>query len=140
MNRSQRTRTIGLVVALTLITASCAKAPSSLTPVGVKYYQANRGVVAAGTLQHVAIELNKVQVCPTPPATTPACHPLLSEANTRIVGDATSSAITVMRQAPDGWKPTLDAALTQISSKLDAAGKQELAAYLDAARAIVNSF
>lgn len=130
-----RSLTLSLTLALALVGSACAKTPPSLTPVGVKYFQANRGIVAIGTVQHVAIELNKVQICTPEP-----CHPLLSEANTRIVVDATTDTITTITATPEGWKPTLDTGLKRIEDRLDAAGKTELAAYLAAARAILTSF
>ena len=74
-----------ILITLTLIGAlGCAsKAPPSLSPAGVVVWQANEVAVAIGLVQTGAINLNKVQVCdPTP------CHPLLSDANTRIVVDA----------------------------------------------------
>ena len=69
------------VVCLTLaLSLGCTHAPPSLSPAGARLYQANEVVVAIGTLQHAAIELNKVQVCPTPAT----CHPLLIDAHLHI--------------------------------------------------------
>lgn len=113
---------------------SCAHAPTSLSPIGARYYQADRGIVAIGTVQHTAIELNKVQVC------NPTCHALVSDANTKTVIDVATATITTIKTAPDGWKAAVSAGIDQIILKLDASGKQELDAYLQAAKTIVNTF
>lgn len=124
-----------LLFILAILIASCAKPPTSLSPLGAKYYQADRGVVAIGTLQHAAIQLNKVQVCDPAP-----CHALLSDNNTRMVVDATTTALTTMRATPTGWAAAVNAALTGITSQLDDAGKKELSVYLDSVKQIVTIF
>lgn len=122
-------RSILLVV---LLFAGCASnAPPTLTPAGVLIWQANEAVVALGALQHAAIELNKVQRC------EPACVPLLSDRNTGIVVDAVTSALLTIKQVPSGWKPTALAALTQIDARLDQIGKDKVAAYVRAARTVL---
>lgn len=114
-----------------LLTIGCTThTPPSLSPAGARLYQANEVVVAIGTLQHAAIELNKVQVCPQPTS----CHPLLVDADTRVVVDASTTALTTLKATPDGWKAAATALLTQIESRLDAAGKTQLAAYLQVVR------
>lgn len=125
-----------LVIAVILL-STCAKAPSTLSPVGQRTYQANQAVVAIGTLQHAAIELNKVQVCVPPP--DGKCHPLLSDNDTGIVVDAVANALTVVKQVPDGWKPTFTQALATISQRLSQAGKPQLAAYITAVNTVLNS-
>lgn len=112
-----------LVLALSI---GCTHAPPSLSPAGARVYQANEVVVAIGTLQHAAIELNKTQVCPTPAT----CHPLLLDANTKVVVDASTAALTTIKATPDGWKAAASALLTQITTRLDAAGKTQLSAYV----------
>ena len=127
-----------VLAALLLVSTACATA--GLTRVAAAYQRADEGVVAIGTVQHAAIELNKINICPTPPATEPACHKLLSDANTGIVVDAATDALTTMKAAPAGWKVAVTTAIDRITLRLDAAGKHEVSAYLTAARAIVNSF
>ncbi len=126
-------KTALVIVALSIIAPACAKAPSSLSPAGVRIWQADQAVVALGDVQHVAIALNGVQVCDPAP-----CHPLLSDANTRIVINTVEAGVKTIHEVPSGWKATALAALTQLSTTLDAAGKAKLAAYVDAARAILN--
>ena len=115
-----------------LLFTGCAKAPPTLTPVGARAWQANEAVLAINVLQSAAIGLNKIQVCPPDP-----CHPLLSDANTRIVGNTATSARNTIDAAPAGWKLTAQAALNQIAMQLDAAGRTQLAAYLTAANSVV---
>lgn len=129
-----------LFIALAIvIAAACGKTASSLTATGAAYQHADEGVVALGTLQHVAVELNKLQVCAPAPA-PPACHPALSDHNTGVVVDAVTLALTTAKAAPAGWKATVNACVASINSLLDAAGKVEIAAYLNAALSIVNAF
>jgi hypothetical protein len=123
-----------VLLVLLVLSLGCAKAPPTLTPVGARAWQANEAVLAINQLQTAAIGLNKIQVCPPDP-----CHPLLSEANTRLVGNTATSARDAIDVAPAGWKATAQAALTMIAAQLDAAGKQTLAAYLTAANAVITS-
>lgn len=131
--RLRQRSSVALVLALVL--SGCAKnAPPTLTPAGIRIWQANEAVVAIGVLQDVAIRLNAIEVCEPAP-----CRPLLSDANTRTVVDAVTVALTTIRAVPSGWKATTAAALEQIESKLDDLGKPKLRAYLTAARAVLNA-
>lgn len=120
-----------LIAVLTLV--SCAKTPPNLSPTGARTFQANQAVVALGTLQHAAIELNKVQVCEPAP-----CHPLLTDTNTGVVVDNVTSALTAMRAVPTGWKATATQALDTIQMRLDESGKTTLTAYISMAVTIIN--
>lgn len=124
-----------LTVSLVVLLSSCAgKAPVGLDPAAIKIWEANEAAVGLGTLQHAAIELNKVQQCDPAP-----CHPLLSDANTRIVVEAVTDGLTTIRAVPSGWKATAGAALDRVEQRLDAAGKTKLAAYVAAARSILTT-
>ena len=119
---------------------SCAKAPAnlpSLPPEAQVAYKANEAIVAIGTVQHVAIELNKILICDSAPAAT--CHPVLSDKNTGSVIDAVRKALLTIQQAPNGWKATVSVALDQIDAALDEAGKSKLKAYTAAARITVGA-
>ena len=133
------------ILLLALLTVSCAShiPPATLSGVGVSAWYANEAVVAIGTLQHVAIELNKVIICDAPTATSnaiPSCHPILSDANTRVVVDSVTVALNTMRAVPSGWVQTTVTALDQISNKLDQYGQVKLRPYLDAARIVIGNF
>ena len=125
-------RYIALCLCL-LALPSCAKQPPNLPAADVLIWQANEVVVALGTAQHAAIQLNAVQVCPQPTV----CHPLLSDANTRIVVDATTDALLTIKAVPNGWLATANAALKQIADRLDAEGRSKLSAYIAAVRAVI---
>lgn len=123
-----------MVLVALVVCVGCAKAPPNLSPVGQRTYQANQAVVALGTVQHAAIELNKIQVC------TPApCHPLLSDKNTALVVDNMTTAFNGIRGVPSGWKATALTALQSVQMRLDAEGKSSIAAYLDMAITLVSS-
>lgn len=134
--KAQRVTFVAVVASMVMACAS--NAPPSLTPAGVRIWQANEAVVALGTLQHVAIQLNGVQRCEAPPNDA-VCAPVLSTQNTGVVVDAVTAALTTVRQVPSGWKPTALAALTQIEARLDAAGKTKLSAYVVAARTVIEA-
>jgi hypothetical protein len=85
--------------------------------------QVNAAVVSVGTIQHAAIGLNEVD--------------LLSDANTRVVVDASTVALGTLRSAPDGWRATVLAFIAQVRKTLDADGQGMLGPYLDAARLVV---
>lgn len=125
-------RTRILLVIVLLLAPTCAKAPPQLPAGDVILFQSRQAVVAIGTVQHAAIELNKIQVCPPAP-----CRPLLSDDNTRIVIDTVASGVTAIRAVPTGWRATTTTALTQISTRLDAAGKTTIAGYVQAANTIL---
>lgn len=129
------------VLALSLV--SCARnAPTSLSPNGIRVWQANQVAVTLGTVSHTAIELNKVQVCDpvTTGVSTPAnCHALLSDNNTRVVITVVEDALNTLKKVPDGWKATGLEALTRISGRLDLAGRDKLNSLLEWARAIITA-
>lgn len=123
------------LLGILVFAASCAKhAPPSLSPAGVKIWQANEVVVAIGTLQRAAIQLNGVQVCEPAP-----CHPLLSDHNTGVVVDSVTVALKTIDAAPGGWRVTATTAIDAIEQALDFTGRTKLRAYLEAARTIINS-
>lgn len=127
-------RIISLGVLLLCLSGCAGNAPPSLTPAGVRIWQANEAVVAIGSVQHVAIALNGVQRCEAPPNDS-VCAPVLSDANTRVVVNTVTAALKTIEAVPSGWKATATEALTQIGARLDAAGQSRLSAYLAAARA-----
>lgn len=125
--------------ALVLIVASlsgCAKVvPPTLDPAADVAWRANEAVVALGQIQHVAIELNAAQVCPTP--TT--CRPALADAQTRIIVTAITTALPAIAASPSGWRSVAIQAVTGIRARLDAAGRMKLQPYLTAALAALQS-
>jgi hypothetical protein len=120
-----RLRLYAAVFAAALAIGCAGNAPASLSPAGVKLWQANQAVLAVNLVQSTAINLNA------------AVPPLLSERNTRIVGEAANSARRSIEKVPDGWRPTVVATLQQIRDQLDAQGKQAMGAWLDVAATMV---
>ena len=125
------------LVALMFVGA-CHPAPPNLDPQTAKVWQADQAQVILGELQHTAIQFNTVKVCPEPPAPVTDCHPLLSDKNTGYVVDGVTAALKTIHASPQGWQATSLTALEQISVTLDAYGKTQLAAYIDAARTALN--
>lgn len=123
-----------LLLALVLSSACATHVPPSLTGPGIIAFQANRIGVPIGTVQHTAIELNKIQVCNPAP-----CHPFLSNADTRIVVDAATEAAMVLRATPAGWQVTANLFISRLEARLTAAGKGQLGAYLEVVRTVMNS-
>ena len=121
-------------VALLSLAACPSQAPASLSPKGVRVWQANEVAVGLGTLQHAAIELNKLERCIDPAP----CAPLLSTENTRVVVEAVTDGLLTLRAIPDGWLATGISVLTRIEARLDAAGQDKLSMYLTAARAVLS--
>lgn len=122
-----------LFLASLLFVVACAShVPPTLTPAGVAVWRANQMVVALGTFQHAAIELNKTQVCDPAP-----CRPLLPDDQTRVVVDAVADALTVLAKTPEGWKAEMLTALDKVDAKLTAYGKDRLKAYTQMVRIVV---
>lgn len=124
------TSVLVFVLSLSILTTGCASAPT-LPPGGQVLYAADEVMVAFGTLQHAAIELNKKCTTVTLP-----CVPIVSTANANVVVDVTKEAVTLITATPSGWKAIASTALSQIQSRLDAAGKTKLSAYIDALKKI----
>lgn len=128
-------RKLQISVLTLLLSMGCAKAPASLSPQGAAVFKANEAVVALGTLQHAAIELNALKTCDV----QKVCTPVLSDANTRVVVDSVEAALKTIRAVPDGWKATAGTALQQIQLKLDQSGRLKISAYVTAARTVLDA-
>lgn len=121
-----------VLLALLCVAGCASRAPASLTPAGVKLWQANEAVVAIGTMQRAAIGLNGIEVCEPAP-----CRPLLSDRNTRVVVNAVEVGIKTIQVAPTGWKAAADVALMEMRDNLDAPGHAKFGPYIEAARTIL---
>lgn len=127
-----------VLLCLCLSLPACAKASPTLPPETLVVWKANQAVVAIGTVQHVAIELNKILMCEAPPNQT-QCHSVLSDKNTGLVVDAVRKVLLTIQQVPSGWRQTVLTGLDQIDSALDEAGKGKLKAYTAAARVTIGA-
>lgn len=111
----------------------CTKTPPDVTPEMKTLYVANDAVVAIGTIQHAAIELNKQQVCDA----VKVCKPLLNDANTRIVVDNAVTTLQIMGPNPTDWKAQAKKFLDAVEQRLDAAGNMSLLPYVNALKIIL---
>jgi hypothetical protein len=134
VNRRHLLMTPLLIAVALAVGSSCAKAPPSLSPAGVQVWKLNEVVVSVGTIQHAAIELNKVQICEPAP-----CRPLLSDQNTRSVIDVVSVTLRTLRAIPQGWPAIVDSALVEITNRLDTFGQQKLKPYIEAVRVLLSA-
>lgn len=139
-----------LLLVAVLLSPACGayRAPASYPDPQKALWYANEIAVSVNTVQHAAIELNKIQVCEAGTAVStspdaivvpPACHPLLSEDNVRAVGETASDIRASLRQTPAGWRAIVTAGLERMQARLDNAGQVKLAAYLQAVRWLLGS-
>ena len=144
-----------LVFGLVLLASSACAAyrpPPTVTGQTRVLWYANEVAVAMNTVQTAAIALNKIPICdgaapasfPSSPENAPvvvqSCRPLLSDDNTRAVGETMNDARAALRQTPNGWAAIAVAALDRIQLRLDNAGQTKLAPYLQMVRFLLNSF
>lgn len=115
-----------LVLGLFLSTSSCASNPN-VPPQIAQLQMVDEAVIAVGTLQHAVIELNKIQTGEPP-------HPLVSDTDTRTVVDAVADALTVLKQAPAGWRATVQTLITRVEGRLSADARRRASPYLAALR------
>lgn len=121
-----------IVLTVLLMLLACSKVPPDATPEYVRLARIDEAQVWLGTLSHAAIALNGVNVGEPP-------KPLFSTENTRIVTDIVESTIKTLRKVPVSWKATVAAALSEIRTRLDAAGKAKFNNYLAAAEAAIGA-
>jgi hypothetical protein len=118
-----------LLVALAVPFSGCAslKPPTSITTTqGRVSYTAEEIVVLLGTTMEAAIKLNQTSHC----VPDQKCTPMLSDRNTRIVGNIFAPTIKVLDVAPNGWLPLARAAVEQTLLELDSEGREKLRPYL----------
>lgn len=130
-------RTILLSLLVVGFVGCAGNRPPNLTPEQLALYRADDALVAIGTVQHAAIELNKIKTCTS--ATPPVCTPtIMSDRNTGIIVDAVADAVPVIVATPEGWRAAVSALLERVQSRLDAAGLTRVRPYLDVLRLLVN--
>lgn len=119
------------LLALVLVAAGCAghRPPVTVvTPQGQAAWYASRAVLVFEAIVDTATGLNKLQLCTAPPV--PACHPTLSDTNTRVTLQIAKQTVVALGKTPDGWRATTISGLASIRTALDAAGKTQLAEWL----------
>ncbi len=115
----RRSRLLILLLILAPGAHACASnAPPTLSPTGTVAWQTLRAVKALNVLRDVAVAANEQ----TPP--------VLSTAVTREVVEYHRSALVVIQQLPNGWKPSVSASLDQLILRLPPDAKRQLGPYL----------
>lgn len=111
---------------LPLFVLACTPPPPNLTPEATLAFKATRVVKALDILRDTAVDAN---------AQTP---PLLSEVTTRKVVTYHQSALKVIEATPSGWKPIVQAGLTEVESNLPPPERALLGPYIALAKTIID--
>lgn len=106
---------------------SCAKAPPTLSPVGVTAFNATRVVKALDVLRDFAIDAE---------AQNPK---IISTDNTRKIVNFHEAAVKTIHASPGGWKPTVAAALDQLQHDILPAEWQRLAPYISLVKTLMEA-
>ena len=98
--RRIRLSLIGLAVVVSYA-CGASHVPPNLSPESLAKWQATRAVKALDVVRDVAIAGNAIQ------------PPIISTDDTRIVVEFHQSAVTVIAQTPQGWRPAVKASLSE---------------------------
>lgn len=124
MKTKLRASLAALVVSLAVV-SSCAKVPPTLTPVGVKAFQATQAVHVLDLVRDTAIAAEAAQ------------PQLLSTETTRKVVQWHRVAVALAGQTPAGWEATVLSGLTEVERALKPGEREVLAPYLALAKTIL---
>jgi phosphomannomutase len=108
---------------------ACGPKPN-VTPDVAKALKIGQAVVIVGSVSHNAILANGIKVCDVQPCPPNPTHPLLSDANTKIVTDAAEDGLKVLKTSPDGWKAVVSGVLERVKMRLDASGHTAFDPYI----------
>jgi hypothetical protein len=114
-----------MVILFLLIATSCAKAPPSLSPVGVQAFNNTRVIKALDLVRDTAIDAN---------AQVP---PLVSTVTTRKIVTYHRSAIIIIHGTPNGWKATVLTGLDETVKNLPPAEAALVAPYVTLVKVII---
>jgi len=103
----------------------CAKAPPTLSPVGVTAFQNLQIAKALDTVRDIAVDAN---------ATTP---PVLSTSTTRSIVTWHKGALQVLNARSAGWPTTIATSLDAVVGNLPAKERDTLAPYVTLAKTIL---
>lgn len=117
---------LGLVLVLAFAASDCAKPPPNLTPEATAAFHATRVVKALDLVMDTAIAAE---------AQTPK---VLSTANTRKVVEFHQTAVRTIHAVPNGWKPTVTAALNELQAQLGSEYAQ-IAPYVNLVQTLIAS-
>ena len=114
-----------LTAILVSLALGCAQPPPNLSPAGVAAFKGTQVIKALDMLRDVAIDAH---------ATVP---PLLAETTTRSVVLYHKSAITIIHSTPNGWAPSVQAGLAELSKTLAASERAQLVPYITLAQTLI---
>lgn len=118
---------IGTLLWAIMLSGCAAQAPPSLSPTGVRIYQANQALLVLDMIQRSAIGLNRIQICEPAP-----CRPMLSDDDTRQVIDTVAIGVKAIQVAPAVWKVQATSTLNEVSSHVGLEGRKTLSQYVNA--------
>lgn len=114
-----------LVVAALLAVAACAKAPPSLSPVGVRAFHATRAVAVLDVVRDTAVAAE---------AATPR---LLSTDSARLVVQWHRAAVAAAGATPSGWEATVLSGLDGVERNLTPEEQNVLRPYFSLVKSIL---
>lgn len=107
--------------------------PSSLTGIARTVYRADEVGVLLGSVQHAAIELNKITECDA----EAKCTALLSDRNRRVIVNVITPTLVAMDALPSGYLTLTQSAIEQINAQLDSEGRDRMRPYFVAIQVAV---
>lgn len=113
-----------LLLFLIAFTACTPKVGPNTDPRAVTALKVKEVVIAIGTVQHTAIELNKVGI--------------VNNEATEYTIDYVKSALNVIKATPNGWQPSVIKVLDELENKLNPDAKARLFPYLIIVRNLIS--
>lgn len=112
-----------LIVSLLFYTACSGNLGPNVDPrvpvaLGVK-----EAVIAVGTIQHTAIELNRAGLVP--------------DRDVRVIGNAVKSIDSTLGTLPQGWQAVVNSGLDEMLKQLDEPTKLRIAPYVEIAKLVI---
>lgn len=116
-----------VILSCVLVAPGCAshRIPESLSPAATAAFVGTEAIHALDQIRDIAVIANE---------STP---PFLSVESTRKIVTYHKSAITVIHDAPSGWKPTVETGLNQLLGNLSEADRRIVGPYVELIRAII---
>lgn len=118
-------RILIITISVASIIAGCQKAPPNLTPAGVAAFKGTQAIKALDLLRDTAIAANETE------------PPLVATSTTRSVVLFHKSAITIIHSTPNGWVPTVQAGLSELSRSLEDRERPHMVPYITLAQTII---
>lgn len=116
-----------LAMLLAVFTVACgaSRMPPNLSPPAAAAWNATQVVRALDVVRDIAIAAGQ---------TNP---PLIAEGDTRVVVQYHQSALQVIRETPNGWKPVVEQGLDQTLNRVSSTTRSLISPYVDLVKAIL---